>query len=285
MPKRYHSPVFLSFCTIAMAGLLSGCGSAPIQQVASPAPKSDPAPAPVARLPETRPAIVFIDLSMYQIYVPAGSISGNDEFWANLVPADMDASADNLLNSNGIRVAQGNVSDWPVSKKILDLAGADTIRNHYIAPRARGQEIPVSEDQVEQTLFWFDGRGLSGQVYDHCQNLLVLAFSPTPDRAECVHLELSPLVRATRKHYEYTVLNGQNVVSFVNEEHLYDVGLSADLQVGKFLVVAPSSQSSRTTSIGHQFFTQDDKSHRREMVMIFVVNPTPKQLNAQYVRP
>ena len=240
---------------------------------------------PVVRLPDTRPLVTIFDLSLYQIFVPAGSISGNAEFWANLEPADMDDGADNILGSNGVRVAQGNIADWPVSKKILDHAGSDTVRGDYIAAMLRGQEIQITADLPEETLFWFDGHGLSGQTYSHCRNFLVLAFGPTPSREQCVRLELCPLVRATQRHYEYTVLNGQNVADFVYEEHLYNLGLRADLPAGKFLVVAPSAQSERATSIGHQFFAVDDRSHRRERVMVMVVNPAAHAVNPQIVRP
>jgi hypothetical protein len=262
---------------------VNGCASSPNKPV-DPAPAPAAAAAEIVRQPATRPDVVFIDLSMYQIFVPAGAISGSDEFWGNLSPAEMEDGAADLAGANGIRVAQGDVKDWGVSKKIIDRAGADTIQNHYIAPMARGQEIPITGDLMEQTLFWFDGHGLNGQTYEHCQNLLVLAFGPSPGGEGAVRLELCPLVRATRRHYEYTILNGRTVASFVNEEHLYDIGLRAELANGKFLVVAPSPGSERTTSIGHQFFTQDGRSHRLEMVMVLVVNPKPVAVDSRIIR-
>jgi hypothetical protein len=272
-----------------LIGLLApGCAqnnAAPAEaQVSGAAPSPAPAPSP-PRPPATRPVAIFIDLMMYQIYVPAGSVSRNTAFWEKLDATDIPSDADELLERNGVRVRQGEVKNWPDYKRILDAAGADTIQGHYIAPMARGQEIQVSNALPEQTLFFFDDHGAGGLVYDQCMNFLVLGFAPSPDGAHAVRLELSPLVRAMRRHYEYSVLNGRDTVSFVSDEHLYDLGLRTDLSPGKFLVVAPAPASRRVTSIGHQFFTQDQGSHRREMVMIFVVNAMQQAVSSQVIRP
>jgi hypothetical protein len=257
---------------VLVAAVLAGCGAATPTADPSPDPKPaaiDPVAVPTT-LPsaQTRPAVTVIDLSLYQIVVPAGAISGNKDFWQPL-----DSVGSDLADKNGIRIGQGNVNDWPRFKEILDHAGANTVPNRYIAPSATDQEIPVTGELPEQTLFCFDSHGLSGHVYDQCQNLLVLGFQPTPGNPAAVRLELCPLVRATRHHYQYTVLNDQSVVDFTSDEHLYDLGLRVDLPREKFLVVAPSPQSERATSIGHQFLTQDGKSGRTELVLIFVVNP------------
>jgi hypothetical protein len=257
------------FPFLLWAAVLAGCGatvnSSPPQR---PDPIALPATAPSAPTAPPRPGITVIDLSLYQIVVPAGTISASKDFWQGL-----DFAGGDLMDKNGIRVGEGNVADWPRYKGILDSAGANTVPNRYIAPSATDQELAVSGELAEQTIFCFDAHGLSGHVYDQCQNLLVLGFQPTPGEPDAVRLELCPLVRATRHHYQYTVLNDQDVVDFTSDEHLYDLGLRVDLPRERFLVVAPSPQSERTTSIGHQFLTQDGKSGRSELVLIFVVNP------------
>jgi hypothetical protein len=221
------------------------------------------------------PTPTVIDLGMYEFWLPYGAVSQNKQFWKWVREPVVDLTTHDLLYQNGLRVGEGEVADWSHFKKIFDAAGARVIQGHFMAPQATNQQIVCTGELPQQTLFFFDRHGLSGRVYDGCQNLFYLTFGPAPRQPQAIRIELCPVVRATERRYEYTVLNNEQHVDYVGDEHLYDLGLHVDLPVGKFLIVAPSVQSDRSMSIGHQFLTQDAAAGRREMVLIFVANPDP----------
>jgi hypothetical protein len=189
----------------------------------------------------------------------------------------------NRLDENGLRAGEAAISDWPSFKKILDAAGASAIEHHFIGPGAEKQEFARSGELPQETLFFYDAHGLSGRVYDRCQNLFVLAYRPTPAASGAspaqgdgaVRLECCPMVRGTRRQLHYTVLNGQETVEYQSDERIFDVGLRVDIPPGRFLVIAPSAQSQRAVSIGHAFLTQDAAAGRRETILIFVAGYPP----------
>jgi hypothetical protein len=274
MPKT--AAVFL------LVFLAGGCAqnSSPVALAPDPAPVTTPTPAPAAAPVAPKP--VVIDLSYYQILVPVGAISRSATFWSRVEEPVIDPSqgkdtgeANDLLNENGLRIGRGAVQDWPKFKKILDAAGANTFESHFLAPAATDEEIAMSGVLPDETLFSFDSHGLSGRVYDQCQNLMALSFAPAPGQADVVRLELCPLVRSVRRHYSYSVLNQPDTVEYTSDEQAYDLDLRVDLPPGKFLIVAPSPQAERPTSIGRQFLSRQAKTGERELIMIFAVNGRP----------
>jgi len=262
--------------------LVGGCAPQPVSPPPPPVAQTDPPPS----IPQTQPDSAIIDLSMFQIFVPAGSISRNRDFWGYLaIAGGLDQSECDLLDRNGVRVGVGDVDDWSSLRTIIDKAGAQTLQGRVIGVGTKGHEIPVSDNLPGQTLFYFDQHGLSGHVYDACQNILVLSYEAAPQGSGAVRLQLCPLVRNQAERLDTTAVNTRHVWEYTHDQRLYDMGLSVDLAPRKFLVVGPSPQSGRSTSIGHQFFTQEATTQRREMIMIFVVNPRPQPIAVRSVRP
>jgi hypothetical protein len=265
--KRYISGLCAALCVV-------GCAQ----------PSRDPAPVarPVTVVQaQPTPSSFFnmprgIDVAFLQFLIPEGKISGSAEFWSHIQEPVVDEDENDQLNRNGIRVGEAAISSWKDIAPILNKAGGSVVSGHFISATTEDHEIPVSGDLPEETLFYFDDHGLSGSFYDRCQNYLAFSYGPTPMQSNCVRLELTPLVRGTRKHYEFTALGDPQGIRYVSSDHLYNLGLRVDLPEGKFLVIAPSSQAERTTSIGHQFLTHDANASRRETVMVFVVTrPMP----------
>jgi hypothetical protein len=262
---------------VSMALLAAGCSqsqtvSAQAQVQDLPPPAPIPSPQPIAPMPP--PALA--DLGLYQFMVPVGAISHSDAFWDKIDQTVLDEDTFHVLEENGLRVGQGNVEDWPYFKKILDHAGAISTHSHFITPTAADQDITVSGEMPEQTLFVYDRHGLGGMVYDQCQNLFELTYEPSSAFPHAMTIQLCPVVRATRRHYHYTARNEADVIKYSSDEHLYDLNLQTDLPEGKFLIVAPSSQSLRPMTIGHQFLTRDAKAARWERILVFVANSSPQ---------
>jgi hypothetical protein len=269
----------IAISAIGLMTLISGCAQqSPVLQSDPPAASqpaavdvdadSLPAPPPPAPIPPV------IDLAFFQFVVPQGTVSHNDQFWQNVLPAvDDDTAA--LLDRNGLRVGEASVQDWKGFAKILNKAGALTTGGHFLSIKPADQEVVMTPEIDDQTLFYFDRHGLAGDFYDHSQNIFSFTYGPAPQQSGVVRLDLTPLIRSVRKHYEFTELNHEQDIEIVNSQHLFDLGLSVDIPQGRFLLIAPSAQSARTTSIGHQFMTQDAHAGRREKLLMFLVNPSP----------
>lgn len=254
-------------------------GSASCSQSQTPAPAADPPP---PSQPATQPVFditplpTLIDLGYFQIVVPEGAVSRNDEFWKNVPDAAVDGEENRQLQWNGLRVGEGDFDHWKPCGDVLKRAGAQFTIGHFYSVVPSDQEIPVSGDIARQTLFWFDRQGrLIGEDYDHCQDILCYTFGPSSEYPGRVKLDLTPMVRAVRQRIEITALNNEQDIQFVSSQHLFDVGLSVDLPKGKFLVISPSADAQRETSIGHRFLTSDAHAGRRETIFVFVVNRTP----------
>jgi hypothetical protein len=298
--RRLGVSAFIPLAHLALVVIaLAGCApepSRPASSLAAPAPQTtlaDIAPprSAIAAAAPVHPPI--INVSLYQLTVPAGAVSANPDFWKWVDPPSIDDATVNRLDENGLRVGEAAISDWSNFRKIFDAAGASAIEHHFIGPGAENQEFAPSAELGQETLFFYDAHGLSGRVYDQCQNLFILSYRPAPappgasssatDGA--IELECCPMVRGTRRQLHYTVLNGEETVEYKSDERIFDLGLRVDLPPGRFLIVAPSAQSQRTVSIGHAFLTQDATAGRRETVLIFVAGYPPKVQSAVNATP
>jgi hypothetical protein len=274
---RVHLPFYLW-----LTFLITGCNDVPQPRVvaasqpsAPTAIQSDPPPVYASHAAPV-PAVIYVGL--YQFAVPLGTVSGDADFWANVAPA-LDSSANELLDKNGVRAGLAAVDDWGKFKSILDKAGAgqpgNSLPQEFIGTSVNNEEFARSAEMPSQELFYYDSHGLSGTVYDQCMNYFALSFGPSPAKDGSVRLELCPAVRADRRQLVYTVLNDRDEIDYKTDEHIYDLNLRIDLPPGKCLIVAPSEQSRRSLSIGHQFLTLDTPAGRREIILVFVVHQPP----------
>jgi len=121
--------------------LIFGCGSKPEQPYVS-ADYSSPLnnqsattnnkqqttdePAkPVTRrtLSPSDPPVMFkptVNLSIYHLRVPLGTVSGSEEFWKRVDEHAVDVSTYDVLFKNGIRVGRAPLADLDAFMKILD---------------------------------------------------------------------------------------------------------------------------------------------------------------------
>jgi hypothetical protein len=149
-----------------------------------------------------------------------------------------------------------------------------------------GTQIEMRLNLMQQTIFQMNRQNIAvGQSYEASDNILNVNFEPAPRKPGQVRLSLAPMVRAQRKMLHYTTQNGEQEIAYDSPEHFYDLNFKVDLSEDRFLVVTPSPDAVRTTSVGHAFFKKETETERKEQVMIImsepVVLPPPTQPQAQ----
>ena len=227
---------------------------------------------------DAAPAQQFIyQVDVYQLAVPFGTYSGNEEFWKRIDEQCVRPDTYDVLRRNGIRIGEAPLSELEFFKKFMDVKPVME-KLSTTSPKAQNIELEMKKDVAEQDIFPFDQRGaLSGKTYDGSTNLFNMSFSPTPRNRDSIQLTLCPVVRATKKHIEYTALNNETEVQYVRTEKPIDVNLCVDIPKDRFLVVAPSLEARSTTSVGHAFLTKDGHVELLEQVLLII--PAPVAVN------
>jgi hypothetical protein len=219
-------------------------------------------------------AIYLVQLDVYQIDVPFGSVSANKEFWDHLESADLDAAQSALLLKNGFHLGEGQIADWDFFKNILEKNPVHTRVSSRVAYQEEHEPIVTRADQPATNLFYFDSTGdVVGRSFDAADDELLLSFWPTPRHDGQAHIQLLPGVKLKEEQLQHEWVNGVESVDNVRPEYFYDLKLEADLDVDHFLIVAPSSAAKRNSSMGHAFLVDNGQGSRTETLLIFVARP------------
>jgi hypothetical protein len=221
------------------------------------------------------PVTLVFQTDVYLLSVPLGTYSTNDEFWRRIDEQCVDVATYDMLYHNGVRVGvagQGELKHFEKFMQGVVPAQRLTVR----ATELRNVEIEARKDLPEQTIFVFDPRTQTpaGRSYDRCDNMVNLSFEPAPRKPGQLRVTLCPMVRAQRKHLEFTAMNRENEYPYVSDERFYEMNLRADIPVDGFLIVTPSEFVSRLPStVGRAFFTKDEPTQRCEQVLLIVPHP------------
>ncbi|MDB5329187.1 MAG: hypothetical protein JWP03_338 [Phycisphaerales bacterium] len=219
-------------------------------------------------------AEVVMELDVYQLTVPVGGVSRNEKFWKHVDEDHLDLATHDLLLKNGVRVGIGPNSEWDYFKALIDQYGP-TARIGSAAPVRKGTlELPLRTGVDFQDIFYLNDRGvLYGRSYQKCDNLLSVTFEPVPRQPSDARIALCAVVRGLRKQYEVTVLNEERDIEYKRPEYLYDLRFKQDVPQDHFLVLAPSTVSAISSSLGNTFFVRPGPAEPSETVLIFCPRP------------
>lgn len=233
-------------------------------QVKAIARPGDPAPHP----------LYVVQLDVYQLDVPFGTITGNNDFWSRVDQSGIDPRVSALLKRNGFRIGQGEISQWPMFLRMLAANPGHIRVTSRIAYQEEKEPLLTRGDQPPRNLFYFDAGGqLAGRSFGQSDDLMLLSFWPTPRRDGQVHIQLVPAVQSRDSRMETYTVNGQMDIRTVRPEYFYDLQLAADLDVNHFLIVAPSTEAKEESSLGNAFLLNDGNGGRTETILIFVARP------------
>jgi hypothetical protein len=286
------SPLRLTGALLLGGWIGLGCGTAAPQQSAnSPAAPAGPmqmsitAQAPPSDDPQDpRPQLTaMVHLDIFLLEMPAGSVSENAEFWKRVDEQAVGVASADRLNRNGIRCGVAPRSESPYFSHFFDLQPHTAKRSTVAAVRESTIELELERDFDRQDLFFFNAQDrLEGRSYDQCRDKWALTFGPAPRQAGAVRFSLCPVVYDQKSQLRFTPLNQEYETPLADADRIYDVGLTADVPDDSFLVVAPSSDAARATSIGSHFLIQQDKTQKLEQVIVIV--PTFLRLDGKPMR-
>ena len=210
-------------------------------------------------------------VDIYQLQVPLGTISRNQQFWKRVDENAVDVPTYDLLLKNGVRVGQAPIAEWEYFKKIMADYPAVTKAASLVAAESKPIELPVRKELPSQDIFYFDAQNaLHGQSFDACENILTVTFQQAARKQQTMRVALCPVVRSKTKRLEFSPLNNEMEVTYAAPQRLYDLNLRTDVSLDSFLIVAPSSEATWRTSIGNSFFMTEGDAERMENVLLIV---------------
>jgi hypothetical protein len=263
-------------CAIGIASLLGFVAC--IQGCANPQATGPAAKGTTGRLPPQLPLgtpvngvarLPWLQLEVYQMTLPAGSVSRSEEFWKHVEEQRLDPATYDLLLKNGVRVGVAPNDDWDYFRDILQENHAVATSGVATANGGGTVDLTMKDSVPVEDIFYLDDIGdLHGRTYEHCKNVLGISFWPEPRHPGEVQLRATPTIRSLRTYLEYSVLNNESEIQEVRPEHLYDLNLRVVIPPDSFLVIAPSRESKWSTTLGNTFFHIDGQAEQMEQVLI-----------------
>jgi hypothetical protein len=267
----------LVFCAL----VLSGCGSAttPKKKMVATGPATTQMTLTVhsadgADPRDPQPTLpVLIHLDIYQFDVPFGAISTNETFWKRVDEQSIGAgpATTEMLFKNGLRGGIAPKSDWAYFRTFLEQQPNRTRKTTITKERVESMELDLNKPAEDEDLFFFDAENrLQGRSYQASTNLMTLSFQQAPRDPGSVRMALCPVVTTQRHRLQFTPLNQEYESPFEEISRLYDLNLKVDVPADDFLIVSPSSDAIRATSVGGLFLVNNDKVERLEQVLVIV---------------
>jgi hypothetical protein len=264
---------------IALLSLIGGCGgdanrppavtssTGDGRKVMSMAQGAQPAPPDAPRDAQPAQNITF-QVEVYRIGVPFGTFTGNEEFWKRMDEQCVDAFKCDVLNRNGIRVGLAPRGEIEFFKKFMEEKPVIN-KMTTTAVEAPLVELEMRTDLPEQTISFYNP-DLRMQDYDGSTNVLNLSFQPAPRKPGCMRLTLAPVVRSHRKKFQFTAMNNETELQYINPQAYYDLNLRVDIPRDQFLIVMPSVDARYGTSVGRAFLTKDGPTDRLEQILLII---------------
>lgn len=215
--------------------------------------------------------ISAVQLDIFQMTVPAGAVSRSDEFWKRVDEHRLDPATYDLLLKNGVRIGVAHTGEWDYFRDILEQNNASSMHGTATSGRAGSIQLIMKKNVRFQDIGYLTDRNeVVGRSYDKCDNLLGVAFWPEPRRPGEMRIEVTPVLRATRSRLEVRQNGDEREFVEVTPEFLYDLNLRAIIPASSFLIIAPSSEVDRTTSLGAAFLRTEGDTVPKEQVLIMV---------------
>jgi hypothetical protein len=253
-------------------------------------PTTDEIEKPVTRriINPSDPPVMFrptVNLSIYHLRIPVGTVSASDEFWKRVDEHAVDVSAYDVLYKNGIRVGRAPLSELEAFLKILDRNPMQSLPTVFAASGAKTIELPMKKGALDQVLYDFDLKNtLTVRSYEECDNIFCVEFSPAPRKAGDVRFSLCPMVRTLRKRLVPTGELDTREVEYQSPEKYFQLNLRTDIPLDGFLILGPSPEAKSTMSLGHAFLMLGGATDQQEDVLLIIpqaLKPRPEKTDVQ----
>jgi hypothetical protein len=215
---------------------------------------------------------IVISLDVYQLAVPFGAVSGNEEFWKRVDEDRIDIGTHDLLLKNGIRIGLGRDADWHYFKGLLGkYPSARSIRDRTQVGKEGYIELLMRSGVPEQVIFGLDDHNEHwGRRFEKCDDLLGISYIASTHNPGEATVKVCPIVRGLRRYFRVSIFNEETQFELTQPEHLYDMGVEAAIPLNDFMIVAPSKAAKMTTSMGHTFLMTEGNTTPVEHVLVIV---------------
>jgi hypothetical protein len=212
-----------------------------------------------------------VNLTIWHLIVPAGTVSRNEEFWKHVDEQAVDVLAYDVLYKNGIRVGKAPLADIAYFKNILERNPIQSEPILYAAAGAKMVELPMKRDIPAQIIYDFDAANiLTVRSYDRSENVFCIDFQPAPRKAGDVRVAICPMVRTLRKR---PVLIGDvetGEIEYVSPERYFNLSLRTEIPLSGMLILAPSPEAAARMSLGQAFLVHDGNAEQMEHVLLLL---------------
>ena len=139
-----------------------------------------------------------MEVDLYQLQVPFGTISRNEKFWKRVDEQCVDVATYDLLFKNGVRVGEAPIAEWDYFRQVMEGHPAVTQANTLVGVEGKPIELPLRKQTRGQDIFYFDStNALIGRTYDdQCENVIAMTMQSAPRQADTLRLVLCPVVRS-----------------------------------------------------------------------------------------
>ncbi|MFT3785944.1 MAG: hypothetical protein QM770_07240 [Tepidisphaeraceae bacterium] len=212
-------------------------------------------------------------LTIYSLTVPAGSISANADFWKRIDEDAIDPVMHQTQQWNGIRVGVAPQTEFDHLRKYVDDPEAKESR--VAGNRAENINFELARNIREERLLWYDRNGtMRMRSFDQSSNLLYFKFRQPLRQPDKIELSIVPAVKGERYQLRTTKRGEQSEVDFTQPEYIYDLGLTLDLPLDRFVVISPSPTARDLSNAGRLFFTKDEPGQQMERVIVILPSVT-----------
>ena len=210
-------------------------------------------------------------LSVYELLLPAGQVSSNETLWRRINEQAIGVGDYDLLWTNGLRVGVATNEELAHVAESLDREQAPLQQIFGASESLQIQQLPVGERVPRQTVFWFDqNKQPVGRTFHEVQLALNLAFEQAPGQRNAVRIGVRPIVEGLRRLTRVRPSGSDYEVREGYESTPLDVHVLADVPLGSFLIVSPSSAGKWDTSVGNVFFGPHVKGEPMERILVIV---------------
>jgi hypothetical protein len=213
----------------------------------------------------------LVELDVYQLTVPFGTISRDEEFWKRVDETQLDMPTYDLLLKNGFRVGIGATDDWLYFRTIIDRYHATGRPYNSPATDSGYLDVPLHENVEYQDIFYFnDHNDLTGRTFVKCEDLLAVEFFAAKRQSGETIIKVCPVIHGLLKRFDVTPMGAEREVEYSNPEKLYDLRLEALVPAKHFLIIAPSREARFPDLIGSAFLDGNGIANRTETVLLLV---------------
>lgn len=247
-------------------------------------PAGTQTPLAAASRPSTdrdRPLIVSV--SMVVVELPVGAASGGEAIWQCLDEKIIEADRSRALHRNGLRVGLTGAGNLPVLLDALGkLTGRKTVYETHAAVPGNPIHLTLKENQPPRMVFTFDSDGSAkGADYPAGNNVLAVSCRLKEKDLSTILLTVVPQIRPSSGKKADDSANVRAEFQTDTEKEIFSfeqAAFSISMPAGAILVIGPSRESHRPSSVAHGLLVGSRSGVPFETVLLLIPKVVPASI-------